>query len=146
MITFDELKSMMETDSKVDRINLDSEAINIPAIHNKYLKILMDLKMDYRKAERAMQLMRKLKWEYYTGKMSKEDLAKQGWDACQLRILKTDLDIYMNSDPDLQKAQKYIDELEVKIEMIESYTKTVLNRHWMIKTAVDWQKFTHGVV
>jgi DNA-binding transcriptional regulator YdaS (Cro superfamily) len=89
--------------------------------------------------------MRKIKWEYYTGKMDKQQLESHGWEPFSLRILKQDVDLYMNSDADLSTIRAKIEIQNEKVDYIESIIKGIMNRHWQIRSAIDWRKFTNGV-
>ena len=145
MISIDELQFMMGEDAKIDTAELGKESTRIPQLHSKYLNLLMDLKPELRKATRNIRAIRCLKFQYYTGKMSIEELAKYKWEPFQFKILKSDLDMYIDADTDIQLAQKYIDELEVRIEMLEDFIKALNNRNFMIKNHIEWHKFTNGI-
>ena len=93
----------------LDDSALDLESLKIPRLHGKYLNILTDERLALRKAEADHRVLLRAKWEYYTGKMSQEELTVRGWEPFALKILRNDLDLYMNSDEDLCKlSQKFI--------------------------------------
>ena len=70
----DELKSMVQQDLEIDKTELDAEALRTPQLHNKYLNFLLDEKLILAKIESEFRIHRKIKWLYYTGKMSMEEL------------------------------------------------------------------------
>ena len=82
-----------EQDVKIDRTELDAESIKIPSLHNKYYKIYIKEKIQLKAEEQDYKLYYKLKHEYYTGKLSKQDLDENGWEPFQF-VLKNDLSIY----------------------------------------------------
>jgi len=84
---FDDIKKMAEIDLKFNESELDTESLRIPQLHGKYLNLLYDEKLVLRKWKNELSSLAKLKWEYYTGKMSEEDLKKYGWEPFSLRIL-----------------------------------------------------------
>jgi hypothetical protein len=87
--------------------------------------------------------MRKLKWEYYTGKLSQEELEEHGWEPFQF-TLKSDINIYLESDKDLIKLlEKKVYHEEV-VSVIEAIMSELKNRHWEIKSYIDWEKFVSG--
>ena len=71
---------MWEKDSNMDQTEPGRELINIPKLHNKYLSILVKHKLTSKKAHFDYTKMRKIKWEYYTGRLSQEELEQYDWE------------------------------------------------------------------
>jgi len=87
--------------------------------------------------------MRKLKWEYYTGKMSQEELDEQGWEPFRF-TLKSDISFYLESDQDLIKLlEKKIYHEEV-VTVVESIMGEIKQRAWELKSYIDWERFIGG--
>ena len=63
-ISLEEIKKMVEKDMKIDPSALDSESLNTPQIHNKYLSILLDEKLIFKRYESTLKVLRKNKWLY----------------------------------------------------------------------------------
>jgi hypothetical protein len=141
---FEDIKQLVEKDMKLDDSRLDTESLVIPQLHGKYLNILYDEKMVLRKHQKDLALMLKQKWEYYTGKMSQEDLKEMNWEPFDLRILKQDVDLYMDSDPDLQSKKDKVFVQQEKIAYLESILKMIMNRQYHIRDAIMWRKFING--
>ena len=78
------------------------------------------------------------------GILDQETMVEKGWDPNPLRILKQDLPIYIESDSDLQLIQSKIDIQKQKVSFLESAIKTVSNRGFVIKNAIDWERFKVG--
>lgn len=143
-MTLDEIRKEILTDTKVDDSALDTESLRIPQLHGKYMNFLMDERLAMRKAEQDLNTMTRIKWEYYTGKMSQEELTVRGWEPFSLKILRNDLDLYLNSDEDLARlSQKFIFQKE-KVSLLEEMVKELNTRHWKIRNAIEWRKFTSG--
>lgn len=143
-MTLDDIRKEIERDFRLDETALDLESLKIPQLHSKYLNMLMDERLAMRKAEFDYNSMMKSKWEYYTGKMSQEELTARGWEPFALKILRNDLDLYMNSDADLSKlSQKFIFHKE-KVSLLEEVIKELNTRHWKIRNAIEWRKFVNG--
>lgn len=145
-MTIDDLKKMIEKDLQIDKAALDNESLKTPQLHNKYLNFFHDDRINLRKLKSARDLLYRKKWEYYSGKLSEEELKSLGWEPFHLKILKPDLEIYMNSDVELLKLNEKIMVLEERIFLLESTIKNIMNRQWHIRGAIDWIKFTNGVV
>ncbi len=136
---------MVEKDMPIDETCLDKESLNIPRLHNKYLNILQDEKLVLHKYKIDFFKLQKIKWEYYNGKLDEETLREKGWEPFQLRILKQDLDLYMNSDDDLVAANSKVHLQEEKVNYLESIIKGLNNRQYHIRDAITWRKFINGV-
>jgi|TARA_R110002074_G_scaffold390894_4_gene575191 hypothetical protein len=141
---FEKLKKMAEKDSGVDGTELDIESLKLPQLHNKYLNLLQDEKLILRKLLSEKNNLFRLKWEYYTGKMSKEEMDGLGWSPFQLNVLKKDMNIYLESDKELSLIGDRIAYHEVVLEFLEEVLKELNNRHWKIRNAIEWRKFTSG--
>jgi hypothetical protein len=145
MSIIEKIRQNADQDLKFDSADLDGEALRIPQLHNKYMNLLADAKMNLRNARNEYDVLLREKWEYYTGKMDAETLARKGWAPFQLRVLKSDLDIYMNSDTDLIHQKNKIEMREQVRDFLESVVKGIMNRHWQIRSAIDFLKFKHGI-
>lgn len=144
-MNIDKIREQVEKDTKLDDLQLDVEALRIPQLHGRYLSLLMDEKVVYKKLEKEYNEIAKFKWEYYTGKLDAAMLQKLGIDPFPLKILKTDLELYMNADKDLMEAKIKLDLQKIKLEYLEGVIKELNNRQWVIRSAIDWRKFTNGV-
>ena len=87
--------------------------------------------------------MKREKWEYYKGKSSAEVYAEKPFD---LKILKTDIDKYLESDSELQKAKQKVDYLDTTVDFLDRTIRQISNRTFTIKNAIDWRKFTSGAI
>jgi len=145
-MNIERIKEMVETDLKIDGTELGDESIRIPQLHSKYLNIYHDESLILRKLDVDLKILQKQKWEYYNGKMSQQELATLGWEPFGHRILKQDLDIYLESDTDIIKHGSKIDLQKAKVEYLDSILKGINNRNWVIRNAIEWRKFMSGVI
>ncbi len=122
-MNLNELREMTKADCVIDGTELALESIKIPQLHNKYLNLLQDEKLILRKLTSQFKVLTRMKWEYYTGKMSKEEMDELGWDAFQLNVLKKDLSTYTDSDPDIIKISDKIAYHEAKLFTLEETLK-----------------------
>lgn len=143
-MTLDDIRKEIERDVRLDDSCLDLESLKIPQLHSKYLNFLTDEKLALTKHEFDFRVLLRAKWEYYTGKMSQEELTVRGWEPFALKILRNDLDMYLESDPDLGKLQQKVAYQKEKISLLEEIVKELNNRHWKIRCAIDWRKFVNG--
>ena len=144
-MNLDELKNMIKKDLEIDQTALDAESSRTPQIHNKYLIMYMDEKLKLKRMENELSVLRRNKWLYYTGRMSKEELAQYGWEPFELNILKNEADQMIESDGDYIKTSEKVNFQQEKVNYLEDVVKIVNNRQWQIRSIIDWLKFTQGV-
>lgn len=140
----EEIQSLWEKDSVIDRSELGEESLKIPQLHSKYYKIYSEERMSLRKLEYQYNHLKKLKSSYYNGSMSEEELNEHGWEPNPLKILKSDIPMYIESDSDVITLQTKIDMQQEKVEFVESIIKSFTTRGYQIKSAIDWEKFKVG--
>jgi len=143
-MNMEELRTMVKGDLVMDKTELDIESMKTPQIHNKYLVMYSDEKLILGKLESDLNILKRDKWLYYTGKMSPEQLEDRGWDTFDLNILKTDIDKFLGADEDLIRLTNRILFQKEKVNYLESVIKIINNRQWNIRAAIDWLKFTNG--
>ena len=132
---FDKIIEEWKHDCPIDDTTLDKESVKIPTLHGKYLELhsrekifLNYLEVEYKKLYRE-------KWEYYSGKAEKP---------FQLKLLKTDLHIYLDSDDKLCELKEKVDTQKQKVSYVESVIKSLETRSFHITNAINWRKFTAG--
>ena len=144
-MNINEIKTMVETDVKIDTTCLDRESSLIPQQHNKYLCFLMDEKLILAKYEADLNVLRKNKWLYYSGKLSDDELKQLEWEPFELNILRNDVDKFLVSDKDIIDLSLKIALQSEKVNYLESVVKLISNKMWSIRSSIDWIKFTQGV-
>ncbi len=107
MSKLDELLEEWRKDADIDRTEPGKALLDIPKLHSKYLNILSRHRLLSKEAEFKYNKMKKLKWEYYTGKLDDDDLKKYEWDPFPY-VLKSDLSTYMESDEAGTSSQVYV--------------------------------------
>ena len=142
-MTLEELQEAIDKDLKINDTELDLESLKTPQLHNKYLKHLNTFKLLLSRTETDYATMKREKWEYYTGKAPAEVYALKPFD---LKILKTDIDKYLESDNDLQKLKQKVDYLQTTVDYLDKTIRQISNRGFTIKNAIDWRKFTSGAI
>ena len=142
-MTLEELQQSVNKDFKLDDTQLDVESVNIPLLHNKYLIHFNKFNLLLKKAEYEHKSLLKEKWEYYTGKADPSVYKEKPFD---IKVLKADVHIYMDSDPELQRADQKVAYLDQVIKYLEQVLRGVNNRTFLIKNAIEWKKFTSGAI
>ena len=140
----EDIQELWHRDSEIDYTELGTESIRIPQIHDKYLKIFTDERIRLKGVEFELSKMVRIKTEYYSGKMSQEELERRGWEQYLGRLLKNEITNYIESDDDVIKLKQQLVILQEKITYLDSVIKMINNRGFQIKNALDWLKFSHG--
>lgn len=143
-MTIDEILEIWQKDSVIDKTELGGEALNIPKLHHKYYQIFVKEKLILRKQESEMKKLKLDKYEFLT-QGPNEETKDRGWKLPPRgMILKADIPMYMESDQDIINQSLKIGYQQEKVELLESIIKTIVNRNFVIRAAIDWQKFIMG--
>ena len=140
-MTLEELQQSVDRDFKLDDTELDSESIKIPLLHNKYLQHYNKFSLLLKKSEYEYRVLKRQKWEYYTGKAAPEVYQARPFD---LKVLKSDVGIYIDSDEELQQLGQKEAYLETTVNYLEKVLREITNRNWTIRNTIEWKKFLHG--
>ena len=143
MENLEQILKYWDTDSNMDQTEPSKELLKIPVLHSKYLNILTKHKIASKKAHFDYLRMRKIKWEYFTGKMSKEELDEYGWEPFQF-ALNSDINTYLEADSDLIKLLEKKVYHEEAISVIESIMSELKQRTWQLRDFISWEKFVNG--
>ena len=139
----EQLQELADKDLKINDTELDLESLKTPQLHNKFMKHLTKFKLLLTRAEDEYRMLKRDKWEYYTGKSDASVYAEKPFD---LKILRTDIDKYLESNEDLQKAKQKVDYLSTTVDFLDRTIRLISNRGFIIKNAIDWRKFTSGAI
>ena len=118
----EKLQEQADKDLKINDTELDLESLKTPQLHNQYMKHLTKYKLMLSRAETEYNTLKREKWEYYTGKADASVYAEKPFD---LKILRTDIDKYLDSDVDLQKQKQKVDYLDTTVDFLD---RTITNR------------------
>jgi hypothetical protein len=121
-MNIDEIQTLWEEDSKIDPDNLHQESLKIPSLHAKYYKIYNNIILLKKLEENKYKILRKERWLYYSGKAEPEVYKENPFDH---KVLKPDLDKYMDADSDLLKITSKIEYYQSMINYLDSILKTI---------------------
>ena len=141
----EEIQELWNRDREIDITELATESIRIPQIHDKYLKIYVDEKIKLRKLQLNLAKISKMKSDYYSGRMSQEELDRLEWQPFLVKVLKGEVNSYVESDDDIIKLKETIALMEEKINYIDLVIRMINNRGFQIKSAIDWIKYKDGI-
>jgi len=139
----EELQKQAERDLSIDDLQLDIESLKTPNLHGKYLQYYNRFTLLHKKAKSDLKVLTREKWEYYMGKADPEVYQAKPFD---LKVLKQDVPMYLDSDPDIVTAQQKIDYYECIVHYLEQILRSLNNRTFQIKNAIEWKKFVEGAI
>lgn len=148
MIDIDQVVKEWEEDSKIDKFKLDDSTVKCAALHSKYLQLFSHTKLLLKECEIRFAELKKNKWLWFNGKMTKEQMDKLGWPydpfggAC--KPMKSDLEIFYEADPDIIKIKARMDYLNTALEVLKEILDTIRWRHQSIRNTIDFLRFTSG--
>ena len=122
---------------------LGSESLKNQKIKIKYLDQRSRFQLLLQRANGNYQRMYREKWEYYGGKADAKVYVAKPFD---LKVLKNDLAMYISSDEEIIELMDKIGYLEIVIKYIDGVIKSIDNRGWDIKNAIEWKKFEAGMI
>ena len=130
----EDIVEMWAADTKIDSTELASESLKIPGLHNKYYRMFIEERLRLKKMEAEMKSLKLDKYEFYTLGPTKESQEK-GWQLpAKGIILKQDI-------PETNLKVAFQNE---KVELLETIIKSISNRNFIIKNAIDWNRFVMG--
>jgi phosphoglycerate-specific signal transduction histidine kinase len=138
---------MWSKDAKVNELDLGKSSIQIAELHAKYLNILSNTKLQLRKCEGDYLRLRRTKFKYYRGEMTREELEELGWNQFQgLKPLKNEVEDIVNCDEDIIRCVDKVEYMKAMLYQLEQIIRSLNGRGWEIKNAIEWTKFTNGLM
>jgi hypothetical protein len=141
-MNLEKIQEMWERDATIDPDNLHNESLKIPQLHSKYYTIYNTISLLREKARDSYNRIRLERHNYYTGKASAEVYAE---DPFPYKVREKDaIQRHMEADEKLSAAEMKIKYYDVILKFLEEIIRTVSNRTYQIKNAIEWQKFQSG--
>ena len=142
----DDIQNEWEKDCEIDDNYLGENSIATPKLHAKYIKLLIGVKLKHSKLSADYNELRKNKFRYYRGELSREELNLLQWEQWQgVKPLKNEMDEFLQGDTELNTIKLKAEYLETMIYLLESILGQLKARDWQIKTAVEWKRFLAGM-
>jgi hypothetical protein len=141
----EDIYAMWETDCKYDDLNLDKDSLNISSLHAKYNRLLSETRSQLRACFIQRKTRANLLRDYYLGNLNNpDDLDRIGRPPFLQKVLKNEVQGYIDADDELIKLETRTVMLEEKVDVIVEIMKCIHKRGYDIKSAIEWRKFTNG--
>lgn len=144
VLKLEEILNDWDEDTEIDRTELGEASRVIPKLHAKYLRKRTTENLKLIHLQGQLKELRLQKHEFYTLGPTKETAAK-GWSLpAKGIVLKTDLPLYMDADPDIVQMNLRVAYQAEIVYALDNILMSLKNRNWEIGRAIDWQKFVQG--
>jgi hypothetical protein len=145
-VKLDDLMDEWSKDCKIDETEPGSETAKIPTLHSKYLRILTHHNLIVRKLQNEYNAMKAVKFQYYSGDLNNtEDLEKYGFEPWPKRVLRQDINMYLDSDKELTDLLlKKVIHQEI-VDFCTSVLKEIGSRTYQLGNIIKWETFTGGM-
>tara|TARA_R100001591_G_scaffold68576_2_gene77496 strand:- start:301 stop:741 length:441 start_codon:yes stop_codon:yes gene_type:complete len=143
-MTIEDIINSWREDCKLDDTELDSEALRIPNLHAKYLRMLAENRVKLKALKVKQKQLHQTLYDYYKGDLNNpQDLEKLKREPWPKTVLKQDMPMYIDADDDMIKMLSRIAMQEEVVGVCEEILKSVNNRGFQIKNAIDWRRLTN---
>jgi hypothetical protein len=138
----DEIIDGIKQDSNIDLSELDRESVKIPLLISKWTQLFIHESRLLRELELQWKIAFKDQTEYYLGR-SPDHVYEQ--TPLELKILRQDLQLYLDADPILVKLEARRFDQRLKCETIEQFIKNLNQRSFTISNAIRFMMFKNGL-
>ena len=141
-MNLEKIQEMWQRDSVIDPDNLHDESLKITQLHSKYYTLYNNITLLREKANKTYKEIRLERHNYYTGK-APADVYVQ--DPFPYKVREKDaIQRHMEADDRVSEAELKIRYYDVMLKFLEEIIKTISNRTFQIKNAIEWHKFQSG--
>jgi hypothetical protein len=143
-----EILAQWNKDSVIKSTALDTEALNIPQLHSKYLQYLSATKSRIHRKKKDLDTLFHDKKRWLQGRMSRDEMDERSWKYDPFdnaaKPMKSEMDSFVRADREVQTLQAEIDELKILEDALLEIMNNINWRHTHIRNAIDYMKFMAG--
>ena len=142
-MNINDIKLMILKDSHFlkDEVNIDTASLSVPELSGKYHQLISEETMSLRILKKEYDVLYRDRWIIYSGKADPEEYDKEEFN---LKILKQDIDKFLNADEQLNTQKDKVTLQESKINLLTEFTKSIMSLSFNIGNAIKWKKFLSG--
>ena len=141
-MNLEKIQEMWQRDSVIDPDNLHNESLKIPQLHSKYYTLYNTITLLREKARESYNRVRLERHNFYTGKAPADVYVAEPFP---YKVREKDaIQRYLDADEKLNTLDMKIKYYDTELKFLEEIIKTVANRTFQIKNAIEWQKFQAG--
>jgi hypothetical protein len=138
-----------EVGCPIQREYVDWESGRTQQLHQKYRKLLYFEKVVLNEMKSGMAPLIRDKKEYYTGKAPEEVYKEKPFplrlDTKGSRVLREELSMYLDADPEIMEAKRLINLQEEKVEYLKDTLNDIIRRSFHLSNIMKSLMFKHGL-
>jgi len=133
-MNIEQLKKELTEDLAINASKLDYDSIQTPYLISKWLGYIFDEQMNFKKVHNTLASKKVAVFEHHTfernGRVDRRDI----------------LETYIPGDVEIQYIENKLEIIEQKINMMERAVKSLEQRSFIIKNAIEWKQFMKGTI
>ena len=137
----EELQTEIQKDCVISE-DLILESRRVPALHGKYLGLKSQEYLLQKNLEMQLDTIEMQRWLFYTGKATPEEYKAEKFE---LKLLKTDVDIFMKADKKIQDIKGRVEVQKQKCSMCDEMIRALNQRTFLIKNIIEEKRFVNGL-
>jgi|TARA_B100000941_G_C28506328_1_gene557568 hypothetical protein len=131
-------------DIKLNFLDIENELLRNSHLIGKWLTYQQNQKAKFLLIETEYKRLLSKKKRYLMGRLDDEERESNGWPVEGNKILKADLDMWLDADDEILKKKKnYLVQKQI-VEFIDSTLSQVVDKKWSIKAYLDYKKWIEG--
>ncbi len=138
-MNLDDIQKMWTRDSEIDKDDLANESLKTSQLHAKYYELYNTTLLLRERAKETYNRVYLERHVFYTGKAD-PDVYEEEPFPYKVRD-KEALTRYMSADGKVSQVDLKIKYYDTMLRYLEEIIKSLSNRNYAIKNAIDWMKF-----
>ena len=131
-------------DIKLDLLDIENELLRNSHLIGKWLTYQQNQKAKFLLIETDYKRFLSKKKRYLMGRLDDEERESNGWPIEGNKILKADLDMWLDADDEILKKKKHYLVQKQIVEFIDSTLSQGVDKKWSIKAYLDYKKWIEG--
>lgn len=145
-MNLEQLMAKWKADCSIDDNHLGEASTHTPNLHGEYIEYLVGYKLKLSKTKAEYNMLRKNKFRYYRGELSRQELEDLGWLQWQgVKPLKNEMEEFLQGDTELVQMEQKVEYLNTVVMFLESVMGAIKQRDWQIRNSIQWKEFLVGM-
>lgn len=136
-MNIDNLEKEVDKDLYLDETILAKESLSTPLKHNKYLKMVLRERLKLKKLQTELYRVSLGRTNYYNGNDP---------DPFEYVLKDREVKEYVKIDPSVVEAEARVVLQEELVKYLDEVCKMFTVRGFAIKNAIDFMKYTQGII
>lgn len=143
-MTLEALHQEWQTDKELDFSYPEKAIAQVPLLHGKWWQYYTHERQRYVVLKQEHDALKRAKFDWYLGRMDEDERKARQWEPQPVRIVRQEVDTYLNTDTDLLPFAGKLEVQELKLKFIEDVIKHINGRGYLIRSYIDYLKFSQG--